>query len=473
MTSPGPAPPEAEPEPEPGPASRIPLWGRAAAAAVLAGAVVGIVLAVSGGSPEPAAGESVVVEPLEADVLGVVDAIAGRLGDEPGLLATAYALDRGYDAAQITGGASAGTLLADGTIAGATPVLPAAGVFSDLPDAAASPGVQAVLAAWHAADGPIAPITSDQWTWGVATEFEAILDGRATPSAPSVATQPSPELTWAGFATGVIATLADQGYSADQILLGIVAGEVRLDSVGTGTGPVGCWFLQAQDGTVVAPERSLIGGFGSTKPCREGLIDPSLAAATSTTAGPPEPGGPATTTSLPAAATTIATTTTTIPPFPLPMTFAGPGTLTISFSFTSGSCTQGDQFVEVTLHPDGTATGTMYYIAPGFTGFLKHTDGTFTLGECTGPGTESEVPLVGTHTPPAGPDERGRVFLDGQVFLASTPIRLLEGTYDAEDMTLAYRFDAFMEAFAENTDVADPRSYGDYDFPLMVPVEED
>lgn len=140
------------------------------------------------------------------------------------------------------------------------------------------------------------------------------------------------------------------------------------------------------------------------------------------------------------------------------------GTITRSHSFASGSCTQDGQLLEVTLHPDGTATATLVQTFPGGGGFSEHADGTYTMEGCGTPSDDFVVELTGRHDPPDA-DQPGWVELnrpDGE--------RILEGIYDTENMQLSYRLDTLYEQFKDR--VTNPRTYLDYGFPSLTQTTE-
>jgi hypothetical protein len=72
---------------------------------------------------------------------------------------------------------------------------------------------------------------------------------------------------------GLITELSALDYSAEQIILGIVMGEVRIALVPTGLGPVACPLLEdSAVGSVVRPDLpALPGAFGGTGACRSAI----------------------------------------------------------------------------------------------------------------------------------------------------------------------------------------------------------
>jgi len=227
---------------------------------------------------------------VDAEALAAGEAIVAALGADAALFAVGYALDRGYTAAQITEGSRAGALQADGTITGVEPVLPLWGIFSDLPEASGSGGGNPTGSALtHLADEPEPAepnpyevrITRDQWVTGLAAEADRVFSGLATSSAPSsggsttTTTQPpvADEGERATIMIGLIIDLSDLGYSAEQIILGIALGEVRITAIPSAQGPIGCWLLQDSAGGGVIPPAlpALPGALESTDACRQAI----------------------------------------------------------------------------------------------------------------------------------------------------------------------------------------------------------
>lgn len=252
----------------------------------------------SEGSTTTAAAETEDI--LDAGARAAAEMIVADLGPEPGMVAVGYALDRGYAAGQITEGAQSHSLRADGTIDGVEPELPAWGIFSDLPGAGGSGAGGGSRALVRRADDPAEPnpyaaqITKDQWVTGLAAEADRVVSGLPTPSAPSSGgstTTTRPETRDELEATimiGLITELAALGYSAEQIILGIVLGEVRMTLVPTGLGPAGCPLLEnSADGSTVRPAlAALTDAFVGTSVCREvidRLAPPETEGSTSTT----------------------------------------------------------------------------------------------------------------------------------------------------------------------------------------------
>jgi hypothetical protein len=238
---------------------------------------------------------------VDAEALTLGEAIVGDLGPEAAPLAVAYALDRGYTAAQIADGARAGALQADGTISGFAPELPLWGIFSDLPaNGSATGGGSRTATALARRSGEPNPyrvqITKDQWLTGLAAEADRVFSGLPTPSAPSsvgstttTTEPPAPDETErATIMIGLIIDLSNLGYSAEQIILGIALGEVRIAAVPSGQGPVGCWLLQdSAGGGVIAPALPVLAeALPGTAPCRQAidrLAPPDTGSTTTTT----------------------------------------------------------------------------------------------------------------------------------------------------------------------------------------------
>jgi len=240
---------------------------------------------------------------VDAEISGVAEAIVADLGPEPGILAVGYALDRGYTASQIADGGLSGGLQADGTINGVQPALPLWEIFADLPPAngsGAGGSTRTISRVLGFADEPNpygTQITAEQYVHFLGLEFEAVMSGRPTPSAPSsggsstTTTEPEApdDQERATIMIGLIVELSDLGYSAEQIILGIVLGEVRMTLIPTGLGPAGCWLLEdAADGRVIRPALppAVTTRFPATAECREAidrLAPPDTDSTTTTT----------------------------------------------------------------------------------------------------------------------------------------------------------------------------------------------
>ena len=219
--------------------------------------------------------------------LAVAEAIVADLGPDPAILAVGYALDRGYTAGQIADGGLSGGLQADGTIDGVQPALPVWGIFADLPEVGGSGGggarVAAPILGFTDEPNPYdVPIRADQYLAALGIEFEAVMSGRPTPSAPSAGgsstttTEPRApdDRARATIMIGLIVRLSDLGYSAEQIIIGIVLGEVRMRVLPTEFGLDGCWLLEdASDGSLVRPALPVLAdpSFIDTGECREAI----------------------------------------------------------------------------------------------------------------------------------------------------------------------------------------------------------
>jgi len=249
-----------------------------------------------------------------AEALAAAEMIVADLGPEPGMLAVGYALDRGFTAAQIADAGLARTLMTDGTIIGGEPALGLQGIFSDLPQTGGSAtggGGRVAAVGMRRADepDPAEPnpyevrITKDQWVAGLAAEADRVVSGLATPSAPSsggsttTTTEPpvADEGERATIMIGLIIDLSDLGYSAEQIILGIALGEVRIAAVPSAQGPVGCWLLQdSAGGGVIAPALPVVtGALPGTSVCRQALdrlAPPDTEGSTTTTTTTATPG---------------------------------------------------------------------------------------------------------------------------------------------------------------------------------------
>lgn len=229
----------------------------------------------------------VIEELVSADALAVAEAIVADLGPEPAMVAVGYALDRGHTAAQIVAAASERSLRADGTIDGVSPELVSWGLFADLPVVGPA-GLRSVPRGGASTlmitskSMPLAEITAADWLTGLAAEFDAVVSGRSTVSAPSagrIITEPLPPDDGSGeMATimiGAVVELSAQGYSAEQIITGILLGEMGVSVVASGWGPIGCWQLRSSaDGSVIRPSSPPLDGvLEGTTTCRAALDD--------------------------------------------------------------------------------------------------------------------------------------------------------------------------------------------------------
>lgn len=212
-------------------------------------------------SPEVAAPDTTIAaEPgpvvvgLRASAKGLVD----RWGDEGAFFVVLAALDRGYLVGQITEALDAGTLHADGTVSGVDP----AGEASNL--------LTTVAAGWRS--GVSAPDDAPQ------DAFVAFVDQSASDlfaaGRRQIAAQQVEELM-----VGILLHLAARGYSLEQIVNGIVLGQITIEAP-----TLGCWLLTDGGAPVVA-----------ARPQVEGIPCPppgSVGAATTTSvARPATPGG--------------------------------------------------------------------------------------------------------------------------------------------------------------------------------------
>jgi hypothetical protein len=240
----------------------------------------------------------VAVEDLVSpDALAVAEAIVAELEPEPAMVAVGYALDRGYTAPQIIDAAMARILGVDGTIDGIAPELVSWGLFADLPVGGpaglrSGPRGGALISMTAPEPMPFAPIRAADWLSGLSTEFDAVVSGRRTVSAPSagrITTEPrSPEDEPREMATimiGAVVELSALGYSAEQIITGILLGEMSVSVVGSGSGPIGCWqLIDSADGSVIRPSSPpLEGALQGTTTCRAALDDMARAETSGTT----------------------------------------------------------------------------------------------------------------------------------------------------------------------------------------------
>ena len=225
-----------------------------------------LVTAACGSDSDGAAKTSVAVQDLvPTEALAVAQTIVTDLGPEPATVAVGYALDRGYTAPQIVAAATTHTLHADGTIDGAAPEHPVWGLFADLP--ATGPaglrsggGDQLAVSAGTGAE----QVTKDEFTRGLARNFESYMEG---PSAVADGEDLTP------IRIAVILGLADAGYSAEQIILGIALDEWALGLVPTG-GPFEeelCWHLRDTNDELIRPALPAKERFTPTRACRATL----------------------------------------------------------------------------------------------------------------------------------------------------------------------------------------------------------
>lgn len=231
---------------------------RAAHCAAAVGMAVAAV-ACGGSSDEPAVDTEVEAELVvqiagavlaDAEMIGPVEALAGDVGEDLVFEAVALALDRGYSVGQLSEAAGAGTVAVDGVIVGADP------------------------------DG-------DPFGFLVASEMEAQSFGRAadlpvTPGDLADAVSPvHPDFDWRVdldddavdnvVLAGVLMTLVEMGYSFDQVVEGVVFGELSVRyatdrksySTGSELVALGCLSLADGTGSVVVPERSPARGTSS------------------------------------------------------------------------------------------------------------------------------------------------------------------------------------------------------------------
>jgi len=208
-----------------------------------------------GGSDDDAADtetESVAVEEIavsvlaDPEVIGLVEVIAGDVGDDMVFEAVALALDRGYSVEQLSEVGGTGAVSADGVIVGVDPVGESFGVLL-VDDAVASFGrtADATVPVEDLAEA-IAPV-HDDFNWRV--DLDEDLQNNVV-------------------LAGVLVTLVEMGYSFDQVVEGVVFGELsvryatELKSYTTGSELVGIGCVTLADGTgsVVVPSRDPVPG---------------------------------------------------------------------------------------------------------------------------------------------------------------------------------------------------------------------
>lgn len=167
----------------------------------------------------PAPNETV----IDAEVSATVRAIVDRLGPDAAFSAVVLALDAGYGADQIA--QHAGALTSDGTIPGTAPLGRPSGVFAT----ATAQGLR--RAAEHTPAQALANLKAKAYDEDT---VETLL--------------------------GTVLLLAGTGYSAEQILEGLLFGEQRYARTALDPGPEGggaryerCILLAEQDGTLIVP----------------------------------------------------------------------------------------------------------------------------------------------------------------------------------------------------------------------------
>jgi len=171
-----------------------------------------------------------------AELVQLVDAVAGDVGDAAVFEAVAVAVDRGYAVVQLADAAGTGAISADGTIDGVAPTGEPYGLL-----VAAGGSVQSLRT-------PPPPVTTTEFAGAVEAafeEFDLSTDNRLL--------------------AAVVMTLVEMGYSLDQIVEGLVLGELTVRystdyksyTNGRDLVIVKCLALVDAAGEVVAPEREL------------------------------------------------------------------------------------------------------------------------------------------------------------------------------------------------------------------------
>lgn len=213
---------------------------------------------------------------VNAEARAAAEMIVADLGPEPGMLAVGYALDRGYTAGQIAAGGREGALQADGTIVGVEPAVHLWGLFSDLPAAGGSTGGGRDAPGWllALAEDPD-QVDADSWKRGLAANFDTLISG------PAGSPLSAEDQDMAVVMIALILGLADMGYSADQIILGIAADEWALGWIPTTHWL--CWHLRDAQGNIIAPARPAGGSFPDTEVCRPLIDEASSSSTTSST----------------------------------------------------------------------------------------------------------------------------------------------------------------------------------------------
>ncbi len=192
---------------------------------------------------------------LDDEVLVAAGALAADVGDDAVFGAVAEALDRGYTVAQLVEAAGKGIVTRDGLIEGVEPAGESFGLIlgSDpdgggnaFPIVLAAP--QLVAAAW--AD----PVTADELEEAMASSRDIYdLDVEDADSIALVA---------------VLLHLIDMGYSFDQVVEGVIFGEMSLALTPADSGSSICFALVDGRRKVVMPERNPGGAFIEATVCR-------------------------------------------------------------------------------------------------------------------------------------------------------------------------------------------------------------
>jgi hypothetical protein len=228
------------------------------------------------GSTEPAPTEtpSTQTAPLvNAEATAVGAAVVDRLGPEDGFAAVVLALDHGYDVAQVVNGAA--SVAPDGTIAGVTPSGPAPGLFTESAEAF---GGALIVAAGPVVLAAAEEVTIDDFSAVLRRNFDERSSLSTHPVAETVSAEDEDRATVEAMIGGILA-LVDVGYTLDQIVEGLVLGELHfaaaLDPEFDKQDNI-CIVLASNDGTVIAPESGAGYSFDRTLNCRTAIDDGQL-----------------------------------------------------------------------------------------------------------------------------------------------------------------------------------------------------
>jgi hypothetical protein len=320
--------------------------------------------------------------------------IVDRFGPDDAFAAVVLALDAGYGADQIA--EHANTITPDGTIPGVAPSGPASGVFAsalgDVSAMAAPPGLR--LAA--------EPTPADLLdTLTVKAERGEVLTGP-----PSSLAMDDKEMGEAFI--GAILFLASIGYSFDQVVEGLIFGDLHMSYAYERD----CILLAEGDGTVITPAGPPSPGNLGAEDCIKRMTYPGTKSGMRVLIDGDWVYIVTTTTTAP---------TTTVAAVTFPITFAGSGTLTFTSDITIGECVL-DAVLTVTLLPDGLVEGTIE--STNFRFNFELSDGVENL-VCF-EGDPYVTGLIGTH-------EEGQFDLS----VAEQPDKVwLRGDYQADLLTI-------------------------------------
>ena len=325
---------------------------------------VGLVLSACGGSvadtdpgtaelvatPEPSAlaAYDAVIDPAAMDTAHVV---VDRLGPDAAFAAVVLALERGYTTEQVI--AAAASIEPHGAIPTVDPENDQAVIFFAWSGGALR-GAQVLAAGVFAAGESVTP-----------DEFLEAMRGRFEPT-DFLTDQPTVEETLLLesemtelFIAGILA-LVDVGYSLEQVVEGIVFGELRW-GVGRVESNVrdryACSVLANEAGELIMPKRSAPAHVRDSERCREAIDNRTMWVYVG---GVPIDTETTTTTDNTSSTTNSIPTTTTVPEAAVfPRTYEGTSEQRLSWSKANGLCTISTTTMRITLHADGNVSGTV------------------------------------------------------------------------------------------------------------------